>query len=204
MTFLAYIKQKLLLNAILYKKGAMTLSSISLATIISFFSLEFKIEDQYFGITTSMILLLSLLIFIDSVTGIIASRHDGNKVESGKLLFIFYKFLLSFLFFWIANEITKSILGRISTSKSNYLITFYSGANEIVEIVTYAILILLMLREWISIGENVERRFNKRYYLFDIIEKIFDLIERKLLGWLENTDMCKPKEPTENNNQNLE
>jgi len=191
MPFLSYINQKIVVNAFLYKHGAMSLSSLSLATFISIFTVNVKIEDSYFGIATTLILLLSLLIFIDSITGIIASRHEGEKIQSGKLLFTFYKFLMSFLFFWILFEFQDKLDLKIAKVKSEYLSTFYKSSKEVLEIITYSVFILLTMREWLSIGENIERRFGKKFYLFTLIEKIFDIVENKLLKWLDGTDLCK-------------
>lgn len=197
MNFFLYIKQKLFINAILYKHGAMTVSSFSLATIVSFFSVSLRIEDSYFGISTMLILLLSALIFLDSWTGIIASRHEGNKVKSGKLLFTFYKFLMSFLFFWILHEFQNILNLKIKIIQSEYLASFYKLTREVLEIITYSVFILLTMREWLSIGENIERRFNKKFYLFTLIEKIFDIVENKLLKWLDNTSICKTEKTEE-------
>lgn len=191
MNFFIYIKQKLVVNALFYKHGAMAFSSFSLATIVSFFSISFKIEDSYFGIATTLILLLSGLIFLDSLTGIVASRHEGNKIESGKLLYTFYKFLMSFLFFWILHEFQNMLNFKINSVKSEYLSSFYKLTKEVLEIITYSVFILLTMREWLSIGENIERRFKKKFYLFTLIERIFDIVENKLMKWLDNTSLCK-------------
>jgi len=205
MTFIAYIKQKLVYNALFYKKGSMTFFSIWSSLVISFSSLKFQIQDQYMGISTTMIMLLSALILFDSLTGISASKHEGEKIQSGKLQFTFYKFLLSFLFFWIMSEISKNITGRISVVKSEYLLMFYKTANEVFEIVTYSILTLLMFREWLSIGENIERRYKKKYYLFTLVDKIFDILEKKLFSWIDESICKNEPKPTDNiNNENIE
>jgi len=189
--FFLYLNKKLILSTLFYKKGSMAFSSIILGTFISASAFNFSIEDYYFGISTSLILLLSVLIMLDSFSGIIASRHEGEKVQSGKLMFTFYKFLMSFFFFWLLNEMQEKLNIKISHVKSNYLELFYKGTKEIIEIISYSVFILLTLREWLSIGENIERRYNKKFYLFEIVEKIFDIVENKLIKWLENKEICK-------------
>ena len=190
MAFIAFITNKLLINTIAYKKGAVLVSSLSLATAINIFSKELHIPDSFFGISLGLICVLSTLILLDSFTGIIASRHEGNKVESGKLFYTFLKFLTAFLFFCLLDQIQSKLNLKVLYS-DGYLQTFYKGIKESLEIVTYTIFILLSLREWISIGENIERRFGKKFYLFQIVEKIFDIVENRFIKWLENKEICK-------------
>lgn len=187
--FFVYLNKKLILATICYKHGSMALFSWFSAMTISFFTIS--INESYFGISTTFILLLSSLIMLDSLTGIVASRHEGEKVKSGKLMFTFYKFLMSFFFFWLLNEMQEKLNIKIHHVKSDYIELFYKGTKEIVEIISYSIFILLTFREWISIGENIERRYSKKFYLFDIVEKIFDIVENKFIKWLENKEICK-------------
>jgi len=189
--FFIYLNKKLIVATLFYKKGSMALSSAILGTFISFSTFNVQIEDSYFGISTSFIVLLSVLIMFDSFTGIVASRHEGEKVQSGKLMFTFYKFLMSFFFFWLLNELQEKLNIKIKNVKSEYLELFYKGSKEIIEIISYSVFILLTLREWLSIGENIERRYKKKFYLFEIVEKIFDIVENKLIKWLENKEICK-------------
>lgn len=190
MNFLTLAFKNLVLKTIAYKKGAGLLSSFFLVTIVNFFTYKMQIPDSFFGISLGLICILSILIILDSFTGIIASRHEGHKVESGKLFFTFFKFLSAFLFFWLLDEVQCKLGLKIQVSGS-YLKSFYTGAKETLEIVTYSIFLLLSLREWISIGENIERRYNKTFYLFQIVEKLFDLVEKKLIKWFENKEICK-------------
>ncbi len=187
--FFIYLNKKLILATIFYKHGAMTFSSGFIAFVISIFTIS--INESYFGIATSLILLLSGLIMLDSFTGIVASRHEGEKVQSGKLMFTFYKFLMSFFFFWLLSEMQEKLNVKIAHVKSEYVELFYKGTKEIIEIISYSVFILLTLREWLSIGENIERRYNKKFYLFEIVERIFDIVESKLIKWLENKEICK-------------
>lgn len=193
MKFIAFITNKLFIGTLVYKKGAVLVSSLSLATLINIFSKELQIPDSFFGISLGLICVLSALIMLDNFTGIVASRHEGNRIESGKLFYTFLKFLTAFLFFWLLDEIQSKLHIKVSFS-DGYLQTFYKGIKESLEIVTYTIFILLSLREWISIGENIERRFGKKFYLFQIIEKIFDVVESKFIRWLETKEICKSQE----------
>ena len=185
----SYIYSKIFAPLFLYKKGAIAYTSISFATLITGFQSFLKLE--LFGFSMLLIILLFVLVFADSFTGIIASRHNGDKIESGKLMYSFYKILFAFLFFWLISELQNRLTGKIYILKSEYLTSFYRTIKEILDIINVAIFTLFCLREWISIGENIEKRFNKKPYIFGIVEKIFDLIETKLLKYLENKDICK-------------
>lgn len=186
---LAYFKSKFVINGLFYKHGA--LSTVSLGTATTFTFINF--HDNYFGLSLMLILIYCLFVFFDSLTGIIASKHEGGKIESGKLMFTFYKLLFSFFFFWLLDSLNIKVDEKIASVENGFMFYFFKSCKEGISIVTYAVFTLLALREWLSIGENIERRFNKKLYLFSIVEKIFDIIERKLLTWLDNTSMCKPK-----------
>jgi hypothetical protein len=182
-----YLSTSFYEKAIIYKHGA--LASISLLFGMGISWLDFN--KNYFGISLSFIFLYCILVFLDSLTGIIASKYKGGKVESGKLLFTFYKLLFTFLFFWILDNVKSRIDAKISFSGDSW---FYSSAEDFIQIITYSVFTLLSLREWLSIGENIESRFGKKFYLFTLIEKVFDIIESKFLTWLEGTSICKKEE----------
>lgn len=190
MNLLTLAFNKLILKTLAYKKGAALISSFFLVSTINLFTYKIVIPDSFFGISLGLISILSILIILDSFTGIIASRHEGNKVESGKLFFTFFKFLTAFLFFWLLHEIQIKIIIKIAIN-DGYLKTFYLGVKETLEIITYSIFLLLSFREWISIGENIESRFKKKFYLFQIVEKLFDIVEKKLIKWFEDKEICK-------------
>ncbi len=184
------MKAKLLIGALLYKHGAMSFTALTMSLSLSFINLQ----DSYFGLSLALILILSILIFLDSFTGILASRFEGEKVQSGKLMFTFYKFLMAFLFFWLLDSLQDKLHLKITEFNSSYMGYFYKSAKEAIEIISYSVFTLLSLREWLSIGENIERRYNKKFYLFTIIEKIFDIVESKLLKWLGTTKLCTVKD----------
>jgi hypothetical protein len=186
---LAYFKTKFVVNGLFYKHGALTTVSVGSATTLSFINFH----DNYFGLSLMLILIYCLFVFFDSITGIFASKYEGGKIESGKLMFTFYKLLFSFFFFWLLDSLNVKIDEKMASLDGSFMMYFFRGCKEGISVVTYSVFTLLALREWLSIGENIEKRFNKKLYLFSIVEKIFDIIEKKLLRWLDNSDVCKPK-----------
>ena len=189
-TALSYFKMKFFINGVLYKHGAMSASALTAATGLTLINLN----DNYFGLSLMLILIYCTLTILDSFTGIIASRHSGNKIESGKLIFTFYKFLFTFLFFWLLDSLQAKLSIKISSGEYKYLLYFLNPLKEGIEIVTYSVFMLLTFREWLSIGENLQKRFNKKIYLFTIVEKLFDIVERKLLTWLDKSTVYNPKD----------
>lgn len=185
--------KKLTLKTLFYKNGSIVVSSTILATTIELLTFKFTIPDTFFGISVGLIVILSILIIIDNFTGILASRHEGNKIESSRLFFTFFKFLSAFLFFWLLHEMQSKLGFKISHHKG-FVKSFYIGISEVLEVVTYSIFLLLSFREWISIGENIERRFNKKFYLFQIVEKLFDIVEKRFIKWFEDKGVCGNKE----------
>lgn len=113
-----------------------------------------------------LILIYCTLVILDSFTGIIASRHSGNKIESGKLIFTFYKFLFTFLFFWLLDSLQAKLSIKISSGEYKYLLYFLNPLKEGIEIVTYSVFMLLTFREWLSIGENLQKDLIKNISIY--------------------------------------
>lgn len=187
-----FLYKKFFLTIVAYKHGAMPVLTISFSALFTLLTSD----THFFGISLSLILLLSLLFIIDLFTGITASKYEGNKVESGRLVYTFYKFLATFLFFWLLDTFQTKLGFKIAHTSSEYVEYFYKAIKESIEIVSYSVFGLLCLREWISIGENIERRFKKKFYLFNIVERMFDIVEDKLLKYLGGTKLCKKVEET--------
>ena len=182
-----YFHESFVEKCLYAKHGAM----VTFTLITSFGINLFDFNSNYLGISVGLLLLYFLLVSIDSFTGIIASRHKGEKVESGKLIFTFYKLLFTFLFFWLLDELKVKLDTKAYHLEDSISGKIYGTAQDGLQIITYAVFTLVSLREWLSIGENIESRFGKKFYLFTIVEKMFDVIERRFLSWLEGTSICK-------------
>jgi hypothetical protein len=70
----------------------------------------------------------------------------------------------------------------------------YDQGEYFISFVRSFIFIILVFREYISIGENIQKRFGKKPYIFNLAEKIADIIERTLLKKIENSELCDPKD----------
>jgi len=165
-------------KTVMYKKGM--LLPVSTALSIGIEITHKILNTSFLGVSTSFLILISVLFMVDFWTGVMASRfeelkaiREGNKKEaydkkfnSRKITFTFFKFLMLFLWIWLADIIGTKF------EDLKYMNTTY-------EIITTIPLVLVTLREYISIGENIERRFNKSLYIFKLVEKIFEILEGK-------------------------
>lgn len=170
-------------KTVTYKNGAQAalLVSIMVESIASF------LGTSFLGVSTSFLLLISVMFIIDFITGSLASNHEykeaiknGNleeakvkKFQSKKVNFTFFKFIMLFLWIWLASSIQDKIIGI------SYLNTLY-------EVIAIVPLVLVVLREYISVGENFERRFGSKPYIFTLVEKIFEAIQFKFIKKIED------------------
>lgn len=135
-----------------------------------------------------LISLTGLFIVADFVTGIIASKHEGGRIQSSKWGVTIGKVVGLFLYSCLASIVILLL------SNSYVVLTMVFGP-----------VILTLLKEYISIGENFERRFGKKAYMFTIVDRMFDILEMKFFKNLENKevdDVCEnPDEeyPSEEN-----
>lgn len=174
-------------KAITYKQGAGTVFSLGIATVVT--SIENVYRWEYFGISYSYLLLMVALVMIDFVTGAIASRHEAKGVKgwfiSEKITYTVYKFISIFLLLWLANEIYMMLESNYNESDSGFWTSIYGGSMSTLGIARTTAFTLICGREYISIGENIQRRFGKKYYAFTLFEKIFDVIEMRFIKKLE-------------------
>jgi len=170
-------------KTVTYKNGLQLslLISIMIEAIASF------LNTSFLGVSTSFLVLISCMFIIDFITGTLASNYeykkalkDNNidlakdkKITSAKITFTFFKFLMLFLWIWLASNIQDKI------KDINYLSGFY-------EVIVIVPLVLVTLREYISVGENFERRFGTKPYIFILVEKIFEALQFKFINKIEN------------------
>lgn len=156
-----------------YKSGALVISSTWLAAII-----EFVTNGRFLGVSVAFLLLISALYIVDFFTGVVASRHEGEKLKSSKISYTFLKFLV--LFIWLC---------------LSYQIQVFIGNSEWLQFLVSTVatfpLVLISLREFVSIGENIERIHGTKPYIFNLVEKIFDAVERLLLRRIDESDATK-------------
>lgn len=168
-------------NAWEYKSHSIAFVSGFAALLMDWF-----LNGSFLGIGISFLALFFLLVLLDFFTGVQAAKYKREPIVSGKLSYTFHKLLVYLLFFWLINEIYD-------------LLNPYSGFGKdqgviLLSLIRYFVFILLSLREFISIGENIEKRFGKKPGIFNIAEKIADLIELKIMKKIEDSGICDGKD----------
>ena len=139
------------------------LSSFSISVVLD------KLVEHISGkdITMAITMLLtftgisSIFIMLDLITGIIASRHEGEKISSKKWGTTVSKFFGLYLYLLIA-----------------CILVLIVPVNTLTYALILGPIVLTIFKEFISIGENFNRRFGKQAYIFSVFNKIFDIFEK--------------------------
>lgn len=160
------------------------LFSFSLVTVLDRFLKYVGEHENNVSIVTLSVLIALTGIFIvaDFITGIIASRYEGGRIQSTKWGITIGKLFGVLLYYLMAFVIVSLI------SDNYFTLTILFGP-----------ILLTILKEYISIGENFERVFRKKAYMFTIIDRIFDILEKKFFKTLEDKDICNFEEREEEN-----
>ena len=153
---------------------------------------------EFFGINITFLLLSFILTFADFLLGIIASKHEmeqsGRKltagIKSSPIQFTIFKFISLLLLLWLSEEVYRRFNQYSFIDYGSFLNGAIKTGTTILQISRTIMFFLICGREYISIGENIERRFNKKLYMFSIFEKLFDLIELKFIRKIENSKLC--------------
>ena len=141
--------------------------------------------------TLSIFLCISyIFIMVDLVTGVIAQLHLGRKLASIKWGVTVNKFLALAMYSMFA-----------------MMIVLFVANDSWLNWVLFAPIIFAILREYISIGENMATRFNgKKPYIFTLLDKVFGIlekgfiqaIERKLSRMSSEQNTCHEESHSEN------
>jgi len=137
-----------------------------------------------FIILFALNILAQIFIIFDFITGIIASKKRGDKIKSSKWGITVGKFFGLFLYFFLS-----------------FIILLLLSNNNFVLIMIFSPIILTILKEYISVGENFESMYGKKAYMFTIIDKIFDILENKLFKMIKNKKIIGENKPEENESE---
>lgn len=123
-------------------------------------------HNQLILILTGLVIFMTL---VDMITGVIASMHKGCEICSIKWGATINKLIAEIIYTFIALVIVVSL--------DEYML---------VRAIVVIPIILNILREYISIGENLKVRYPDRgLYMFMLIEKMFLLLEKGFFKFLE-------------------
>ena len=146
--------------------------SAGLTMSISFISL--LADNSLFGVSMNFVLIVCIFMVVDWFLGVYSSvAVSGKKFQSKKLTYTIIKFLTLFMWLYFINKARQ----EYNSSK---------WAADFIEVIQIFVLILINLREFVSIGENIEKIFGTKPYLFALIDTIFITMEKLFKKKLEN------------------
>ncbi len=145
---------------------------------------------KFLGFTVAMLIFLSLLIILDLFTGIIASKFEGKKLTSSRGLRSVHKFISYFMFLCFVSLLQ----GQLDDSGHSLGILFISQMRIL-------IFVQISLWEWHSIGENYERRFGYKPKIFQLLDKLGEMLEKRIAKKMEESDLCPTLKPEDKNKQ---
>lgn len=179
-----------IVKAFTYKKYTITI--LSLGTSAALTATESFLDLNFFGINYSFLLLATFLIIVDFFTGVVASKREseGDKkwFNSSAISYTVYKFLSIFLLLWLTDEVYRNLEVLLNNTEKGFMNTFYLSSQRVLSIARGTVFFLICGREFVSIGENIERTFGKKPYIFKIFSKLLDIIELKLIRKIEESD----------------
>lgn len=195
----------LVVKTFMYKKGVLIPLSAGVSVTLEMIG-HYLLNTSFLGVTSGFLVIISFLFLIDFWTGSSASHHEyknalkkeeageilekgsksiDKKFNSSKITFTFFKFIMLFLWIWLAFVIGNKI------KDVDYLSHLYNVIAKIP-------LILVALREYVSIGENLKREYGKMPYIFTLAEKLFDFLQGKFFEKIKNNNS---QETTDNKNK---
>lgn len=166
-----------------FSNKAILLISLGLTPIIT--TLTGFLKVKFLGFTVGILMFLSLLILLDFISGIIASKYEKKILTSSKGLRSVHKFISYFMFVCFISLLQ----GQLDDNGHSLGIFFISQIRIV-------IFLQISLWEWHSIGENYERRFGYKPKIFKLLDKLGDILEKRIAKKIEESDICptiKPK-----------
>lgn len=175
-----FLQKKSVMLTGLFISGAFT-------ALVEFLSKHVQTESHKLSITslTFLSFVSIVFIFIDFIFGVLASRAEKQSIVSSKIGITASKMLCVFLFFFLA------LVVLVLISDNYFILTLVYGP-----------IILTILKEFTSVGENIERIYGKKLYFFVLMDKMFEMLELKFFKSLENNEIINEKiNYEETNNQ---
>lgn len=162
------IEENPILKMMDYKTGAALMALV--VNIVAYVK-----NESILGVSATFLMLIVILMIVDWFTGIKASRHEGKAFESNKVVPTIIKFLTLFLWLWLSREMT-SAYDEIPI------------ADMTISFISTFVLILVTLREYVSIGENLERTYGSKHYIFHLVDDIFGMFEKTFKKKIKDED----------------
>tara|TARA_R100000951_G_scaffold115958_2_gene125860 strand:- start:307 stop:819 length:513 start_codon:yes stop_codon:yes gene_type:complete len=145
---------------------------------------------KFLGFTVGILMFLSLLVILDFITGIIASKAEGKTLTSSRGLRSVHKSISYFMFLCFVSLFQ----GQLEENGHSLGIFFISQIRML-------IFLQISLWEWHSIGENYERRFGYKPKIFKLLDKLGELLEKRIAKKMEDSTLCPTLNTKEDKNK---
>lgn len=156
----------------IFNPPSITLGAILTTTVSGYSYLS---NTSLFGVSLKFVAIVCIVMVVDWCLGVYASVMAENKKFSEKrLTYTILKFVTFFMFLYFVNQI-----------KSEY--ESIKWAYDTVLVIQVFVLILIGLREFVSIGDNIERIWGVKPYLFTLIDNLFHIMEKLFKKKIEKT-----------------
>ena len=176
-----------LVKAAVYKKGAGLIGSIFFGLVFTLF--EEVMHVRFMGISILFFMAGFILVLGDLFTGIMAAMKEKGKnwLNKEKLIFSAFKLVFIMVLLLLAYAIHEAVLWeQKKVIENEFWYTVFGSAATTISVIRTVLFALVLGKEYISIGDNIEKTFGKKHYMFRIFEKLFDVIELKFLRRIEN------------------
>lgn len=183
---------KYLASCASYKKGSLFIASLAVSVPSSlgfnrFKSVlvsKFNTDDFVLNLMVALALfsLIITVVFFDNLTGVMKAKKLGEPLEPSKGLIGIFKLILYTMFIFI-----------IMVFQAIAVVYGWNKLDSLLIVTLFTMSSLVILWEFKSIGDNVEVIFNKRFDMFNFIDRVTDLIEELIIDKIRNTSFCKTK-----------
>ena len=171
----------LLSKAFTVKAEAAMIFSFAATGLTSF--IQWTLDTTFLGVTIFLVLITFFLILVDFVVGVnAAGKVPGDQKVQHKIAYTMLKCVMFFLWLFIAFSVKHEYK---SIPWFDYVIS---------AITTFPVF-LVNLREFISIGDNIEIIFKKKPYIFTLVDKAFDSLERLFISRISVDPTQQPTPP---------
>ena len=136
-------------------------------TLLSILSWVYGIDTvDLFGVTLPFIASCFVLMIVDWFLGTMKSiRIKKEKLNADKIVYTIMKFLVFFGWLYFMNAFRNEV-------------ETYGYMKDTVILVNLFVIFLILLREFRSIGNHIESIWGTKFYLFVLLDDIFEIIEK--------------------------
>lgn len=150
--------------------NSILLSALATSSVSAY---AYMSNTSLFGVSILFVLIVCGFMVVDWFLGVYASVYSENKkFQSSKITYTIIKFVTFFMWLFFVNQ-----------AKAEYIQVQW--AYDTILIIQIFVLLLIGIREFVSIGENIERIWGQKPYLFTLIDSVFNSLERLFKRKLE-------------------